>query len=94
MQCPLGFLETLDRDLRLANERGRVKDGMANYVVVWANVSFYHTTLTSTWFTDHPRGLALPLTYRRQAPARLRGFTTSPLTGAATIEPSLEPYSN
>lgn len=68
MQCFLGLLETLNRDLRLENERGLVKDDLVNYVVVWANVSLYHRTLTSTWFTDHPRsrGLLISLTSSSQ----------------------------
>lgn len=35
MQRLLGFLETLERDLRLEKERGIVKNGLADYVVVW-----------------------------------------------------------
>lgn len=79
MKCLLGFLETLNRDLRLENEAGLVKGDLANYVVVWADVSFYHTTLTSTWFTDHPQGVELPPTYHRGVPhIAWGGWVSSP----------------
>lgn len=59
-------------DLRLENVRGMVKDDLANHAVVWANVSFYHATLTSRWFTGHPQGPDLLPTH--QSP-----LTTYPL---------------
>ena len=55
----LTFLDTLHNTVIPPDQPDNAEQ--PRYVVIWDNVSFHRATLVRTWFTNHPRFLALPL---------------------------------